>query len=158
MVNNTSATAVASGGSATVTGNITPPAGAVTNTYLRMRIAVDAATYSGTALPDVTACSQLQYGQIEDYAVRIMGGLGTSEVSSKAESKLVYLKAENKLRLAGSREVFGDYQIYDLSGKLIQKGNVKTNEIQINKILPKGAFIINYSDKNNKESKKFLNN
>lgn len=157
VVNNTSAT-IASGGGTTITSNITPPAGAVTNTYLRMRIAVDAATYSGAALPDVTACSQLQYGQMEDYAVRIMGGLGTSEVSSKTESKLVYLKAENKLRLAGRNDVFGDYQIYDLSGKLIQKGNTKTNEVQIDRSLPKGAYIINYSDKNKKESKKFLNN
>lgn len=157
VVNNTSAT-IASGGGTTITSNITPPVGAVTNTYLRMRIAVDAATYSGATLPDVTACSQLQYGQMEDYAVRIMGGLGTSEVSSKTESKLVYLKAENKLRLAGRNDVFGDYQIYDLSGKLIQKGNTKTNEVQIDRSLPKGAYIINYSDKNKKESKKFLNN
>ncbi|MEG0926587.1 MULTISPECIES: zinc-dependent metalloprotease [Chryseobacterium] len=157
VVNNTSAT-IASGGGTTITTNITPPAGAVTNTYLRMRIAVDAATYAGAALPDVTACSQLQYGQMEDYAVRIMGGLGTSEVTGNTESKLVYLKAENKLRLAGRNDIFGDYQIYDLSGKLIQKGNTKTNEVQIDRSLPKGAYIINYSDKNKKESKKFLNN
>lgn len=146
--------------SKTVAMNITPPAGAVTNTYLRMRVAVDAATYNGAALPDVDACSQLQYGQMEDYAVRIMGSLGTSEINSKADSKLVYVKSENKLRLAGdSNEIFGDYQIYDLSGKLIQKGNTKTNEIQIDKALPKGAFIVNYSDKNkNSNSKKFMNN
>ncbi|HCM33090.1 T9SS type A sorting domain-containing protein [Chryseobacterium joostei] len=68
------------------------------------------------------------------------------------------MKAENKLRLAGRNEVFGDYQIYDLSGKIIQKGNTKTNEVQIDRSLPKGAYIINYSDKNKKESKKFLNN
>jgi hypothetical protein len=43
----------------------------VTDTYLRMRVAVDAATYNGTNLPDVTPCSQLQYGQMEDYAVKL---------------------------------------------------------------------------------------
>lgn len=145
--------------SKTVTMNITPPANAVTNTYLRMRVAVDAATYNGVALPDVDACSQLQYGQMEDYAVRILGTLGTSEVNSSTESKLVYVKSENKLRLAGGRnEIFGDYQIYDISGKLIQTGNSKSNEIQINKSLPKGAFIVNYSDKNKNNSKKFMNN
>ncbi|REC62705.1 secretion protein [Chryseobacterium pennae] len=143
-----------------VTMNITPPAGAVTNTYLRMRVAVDAATYNGTVLPDVDACSQLQYGQMEDYAVRIMGSLGTSEIKNNTESKLVYMKSENKLRLTGdSNEIFGDYQIYDLSGKIIQKGKTKTNEIQIDKTLPKGAFIVNYFDKNkNNNSKKFMNN
>ncbi|MDG4652668.1 zinc-dependent metalloprotease [Chryseobacterium arthrosphaerae] len=157
VVNNLSAS-VASGGGITVTNNITPPANAVTDTYLRMRVAVDAATFGSTNLPEMTACSQLQYGQMEDYAVKITGTLGTSEVKSNTESKLVYVKAENKLMLAGNRnEVFGEYQIYDLSGKLIQKGNARTNEIQVETVLPKGAFIINYSDKNKKESKKFLN-
>jgi hypothetical protein len=150
---------VAASGGITLTNNITPPANAVTDTYLRMRVAVDAATFNGATLPDLTACSQLQYGQMEDYAVKITGTLGTLEAKTNTDSKLVYIKAENKLKLAGSRDdIFGDYQIYDLSGKLIQKGNARTNEIQIDRILPKGAFIINYSNKNKKESKKFLNN
>ncbi len=125
-----------------------------------MRVAVDAATYNGTNLPDVTPCSQLQYGQMEDYAVKIVGSLGTSDTKNNAtELKVVYVKSENKLKLAGKgNDVFGEYQIYDLSGKLIQKGNARTNEIQIERELPKGAFILNYSDKNRKESKKFLNN
>ncbi|MDH6251240.1 hypothetical protein M2347_000967 [Chryseobacterium sp. H1D6B] len=158
VVNNTSAT-LASGASVTLTNNITPPAGAVKNTYLRMRVAVDAATYSSTVLPDFTSCSQLQYGQMEDYAVKVLETLGTSEVKNNSEAKIVYLKGENKLKLVGGRNnVFGDYQIYDLSGKLIQKGNSRTDEVQINRELPKGAYIINYSDNDNKGSKKFLNN
>lgn len=155
VVNNTSAV-LASGAEITLTNNITPPAGAVKNTYLRMRVIVDAATYSGAALPDFTSCSQLQYGQAEDYAVRILDVLGTSETKANSDVKIVYIKSENKLQLIGGKNnIFGDYQIYDLSGKLIQKGNSKTNEVQINQQLPRGAYIINYSDK--KESKKFLN-
>ncbi|PRA97209.1 secretion protein [Chryseobacterium sp. MYb7] len=158
VVNNVSSLIVSQGVNI-VTTNITPPANAVANTYVRMRVAVDPSSYGGTTFSDLTACSQLQYGQMEDYAVRITGSLGTVEVKTAAESKLVYLKSENKLKLAGGKnDVFGDYQIYDLSGKLIQKGNSKTNEIQIERILPKGAFIVSYSNKNIKESKKFLNN
>lgn len=157
VVNDLSAS-IAAGSGKIVTAGITPPAGAVTNTYLRMRVAVDAATFNGAVLADGTPCSQLQYGQVEDYAVRITGTLGTSDSrNTSAESKMVYLKSRNILRLSGEG-TFGEYQIYDLSGKLIQKGNVKTNEIQIEKELPKGAFIINYSGKNKKASKKFLNN
>ncbi|MCS3530741.1 zinc-dependent metalloprotease [Chryseobacterium sp. JUb7] len=157
VVNNTSATAMASGATITLTNNITPPASAVKNTYLRMRIAVDAATFGSAALPDFTACSQLQYGQMEDYAVKILDNLGTSEVKDHSDTKIVYIKSENKLRLAGAKnKIFGNYQIYDLSGKLIQQGNSKTNEVQINQELVKGAYIINYSDK--KDSKKFFNN
>ncbi|ANF51055.1 hypothetical protein A0O34_11260 [Chryseobacterium glaciei] len=159
VVNNTSATAMASGAVVTLTNSITPPASAVKNTYLRMRIAVDAATFASAALPDFTACSQLQYGQMEDYAVKILDVLGTSEVKDNSDVKIIYSKGENKLTLVGSRNsIFGDYQIYDLSGKLIQKGISKTNEVKINQELVKGAYIINYSNKDQKGSKKFLNN
>ncbi|MBV8328217.1 zinc-dependent metalloprotease [Chryseobacterium sp.] len=159
VVNNTSAT-VPSGNGMTITNTITPPSNAVTGTYLRMRIAVDAATFGGTTLPDLTACSQLQYGQMEDYAIRITSSeLGTSEIKGTSESKMTYIKSENKLKLSGNKnDIFGDYQIYDMSGKLIQKGNSPTNEIQMSRELPKGVFIINYTSKAQKESKKFLNN
>ncbi|HCA05688.1 GEVED domain-containing protein [Chryseobacterium sp.] len=158
IVANDLSASMASGARKVVTVGVTPPATALTNTYLRMRVSVDAATFNGAVLADGTSCSQVQYGQVEDYAVRITGVLGTSDVKSNAaEAKIVYLKSENKLKLSGNG-IFGDYQIYDLSGKLIQKGNTKTNEIQIERALPKGAFIINYSDKNKNGSKKFLNN
>lgn len=157
VVNSTSANPLASGASVTLTNNISVPASAVKNVYLRMRIGVDAATYASTALPDFTACSQLQYGQMEDYAVRIVSALGTSEVKESSDTKIIYTKSDNKLQLVGGKNAtFGDYQIYDMSGKVLQKGTSKTNEVQINQPLLKGVYIINYGDK--KESKKFINN
>ncbi|WP_027381203.1 zinc-dependent metalloprotease [Chryseobacterium daeguense] len=159
LVVNTTSNTMASGASTTLTSNITPPAGALKNTYLRMRVAVDAATFASAALPDFDACSQLQYGQMEDYAVRIMDVLGTSEVKDNTETAIVFVKADNKLKLAGSKnEIFGEYQISEMSGKLIQKGNSKTNEIQINQVLPKGVYIINHSNNGIRNSKKFLVN
>lgn len=158
VVNNLSANLTNSG--LTLTNNITPPASALKNVYVRMRIAVDAATFNGVSLPDFDACSQLQYGQMEDYAVRILETLSTSDIKKdNTETKIVYIKADNKLQLFGSNNAkFGDYQIYDMSGKLIQKGNSKTNEIQINQELVKGTYIVNYSDGDKQGSKKFLNN
>ncbi|KIC64506.1 zinc-dependent metalloprotease [Chryseobacterium taiwanense] len=159
VVNNVSTNPVSASASVTLTNNITAPASAVKNTYLRMRVAVDAATYDFSDLPDFGPCSQLQYGQMEDYAVRVLDVLGTSDVKDNVDTKIVYVKAENKLKLVGSRnEVFGDYQLFDMSGKLIQKGNSKTNEVQINQELPKGAYIINYSNNDKGGSKKFINN
>ncbi|MFL9834845.1 zinc-dependent metalloprotease [Chryseobacterium terrae] len=150
---------IGSGQSSTYTVNVTPAATAVQNTYLRVRIGVDAATRNSVTLPEFTACSVLQYGQVEDYAVKIVGALSTSETGSKSDNKIVYVKAENKLQLFGSKTLkFGDYQIYDMSGKLIQKGNSDTNEVRINQQLIKGSYIINYSDGDKQESKKFLNN
>lgn len=158
VVNNTSAVLV-SGAVVTLTNTITPPASAVKNVYLRMRVAVDANTFNGAVLPDITPCSQLQYGQVEDYAVKITSVLGTSETKGNVEAKVVYLKTSNTLRLAGNAgDAFGNYQIHDMSGRLLQKGNSNTNEIHLNKELPKGVFMVSYADKNKNESKKFSNN
>lgn len=158
IVNNLSANLTNSG--LTLTNNITPPANAVKNVYLRMRIAVDAATFNGVTFPDFDACSQLQYGQMEDYAVRILDTLNTSDIKNdKSDTKIVYIKEENKLQLFGNKNLkFGNYQIYDMSGKLIQKGNSEINEVRINQPLIKGSYIINYSDGDQQASKKFLNN
>lgn len=159
LVTNTLTGIMTSGAASTLTFNVTPPATSVKNTYLRMRIGVDAATLNSAVLPEFTACSQLQYGQIEDYAVKVLGALSTSDIKNQEEAKIVYIKTENKLQLFGDRNAkFGDYQIYDMSGKLIQRGNSKTNEVQINQPLAKGTYIISYSDGDQKESKKFLNN
>ena len=153
VVNNVPANNLSSGYSTTITSNITPPANAVRDTYLRMRVAVDAATYGGVTLADFDACSQLQYGQMEDYAVKIVDGiLSTSENVSKSEAKLIYLKDQNTLKLVGSKDQnFNDYQIFDFNGRSIQKGNAKSNEIKLNQDLPKGVYIVNYQN----TSKKF---
>lgn len=61
---------VAAGGTATIT--VTPPATAVLNTSLRMRIMSDA--YSGFGAPNYAPCDTLVYGQTEDFTVKITSG------------------------------------------------------------------------------------
>jgi len=159
LVTNYLSNYIGSGQSSVYTVDVTPAGSTVQNTYLRVRIGVDAATREFADLPEFTSCSALQYGQIEDYAVKILGTLSTSEAVNKSETKIVYIKTENKLQLLGNRNLkFGNYQIYDMSGKLIQKGNSDTNEVRINQQLAKGSYIINYSDGDKQASKKFLNN
>ncbi|REC54278.1 secretion protein [Chryseobacterium piscium] len=160
LVTNYLSNNIGSGQSSVYTVDVTPAASAVQNTYLRVRIGVDAATRNSVNLPEFTSCSALQYGQIEDYAVKILGSLSTSDIKKdNSDTKIVYLKGENKLQLFGNRNLkFGTYQIYDMSGKLIQKGNSDTNEVRINQELIKGSYIINYSDGDKQGSKKFLNN
>lgn len=152
--------AIPSGNGGSVSFNITPPATAVKNTYLRMRVLVDALTFMGTQLPEVTSCSQLQFGQMEDYAVRLNdGSLSTVDVKEGSDVKLVYTKAINKLQLFGKDvTAFGDFAIYDVAGKLVQKGNSKTNEVQINRTLQKGVYIVNFNDRGKTESKKIIVN
>lgn len=125
----------------------TPPASAVKNTYLRMRVMSDAANN--------TPCSVMNYGQTEDYSVKITTSLATSEINNNANTGVVvYTKSENKLTLVNSTPIkdFGKYEIYSLSGRLIQKGNAR-QEIIINQTLPKGTYVIHYQN----VSEKFLN-
>lgn len=126
----------------------TPPATAVLNTYLRMRVRSDIGSYD--------SCQNLNYGQIEDYSVRIIDGtLGTDKVFATIKDSVVYTKEVNKLTLVGNqKDGFGAYVIYDVNGKVIQKGNTKSNEITINKSTPSGMYILSY--KNGSETKKFL--
>jgi hypothetical protein len=124
----------------------TPPASAVKNTFLRMRVIASEA--------DDVACQDVQYGQAEDYSVRINTSLATTEVSQESSDIVVYTKENNKLVFVKPEKSkgFGDYEIYDMSGKVIQKGSAK-KEIQIERLLPKSTYILKYQDK----TKKFLN-
>jgi hypothetical protein len=125
----------------------TPPASAVKNTFLRMRVIASEA--------DDVACQDLQYGQAEDYSVRITTTLANSETISGSAGVVVYTKEANKLTLVGNQnEGFGAYVIYDVNGKVIQKGNTKSSEIIINKSITSGMYILSY--KNGTETKKFI--
>ena len=124
----------------------TPPASAVKNTFLRMRVIASEA--------DDDACQDLQYGQAEDYSVRITTTLATSETNLGSTGVVVYTKSENKLTLVNASPIkdFGKYEIYSLSGRLIQKGNAR-QEIILKQTLPRGTYIIHYQN----VSEKFLN-
>ena len=119
--------------------NFTPPATAVLNTYLRMRVIVDGG--------NTAVCANLNYGQAEDYSVRLTTTLATSEVSQESSDIVVYTKENNKLVFVKPEKSkgFGDYEIYDMSGKIIQKGSAK-KEIQIERLLPKSTYILKYQD------------
>lgn len=118
----------------------TIPSTAVKDTYLRMRVGAD--------LSDFTACS-VRYGQIEDYAVRITSD--TLQVVDKEKGKdviVAYNKVENKLVLSNTENI-GGYQIYDMSGRLIQSGNSATNEIDLRGVSV-GTYILKYKSKTEK--------
>ena len=124
----------------------TPPASAVKNTFLRMRVIASEA--------DDVACQDVQYGQAEDYSVRINTTLGTTEIKEGSTGIVVYTKSENKLTLVNSTPIkdFGKYEIFSLSGRLIQKGNAR-QEIILKQTLPRGTYIIHYQN----VSEKFMN-
>ncbi|SFN57191.1 Pregnancy-associated plasma protein-A [Chryseobacterium oleae] len=101
---------ISSGSVATV--SVTPPATAVANTALRMRVIGE---FNGTA---VTACYTPKYGQVEDYSVIInrqsllavenVAKVNTTEITKDENS--VYIKSDLKI---------SSLHIYDASGRLL---------------------------------------
>ncbi|MCT2562269.1 zinc-dependent metalloprotease [Chryseobacterium herbae] len=135
----------------TLNATFTAPASTVLNTPLRMRVMVDDEN------ANMTACGQLQYGQAEDYTVKFVTVLGTSEVKAENNDLVIYpnpvatgdnvfIKAKNGKNLKVS--------ISDMSGRLIASPSVKEegNGIyKINQQLEKGVYMVQIS--NGKESK-----
>ncbi|WP_241330406.1 zinc-dependent metalloprotease [Chryseobacterium arthrosphaerae] len=128
--------------------DFTPPASAVKDTYLRMRVISDRSQRN--------ACDNLTNGQTEDYSVRIpVATLSTVEVSSASEG-IHYSQNSNSLILVKAKaKKFGNYEIYDLSGKMVQKGKSDTNEIVLN-FFTKGTYVLTFIENGQKVSKKFV--
>ncbi|MDH6251257.1 hypothetical protein M2347_000984 [Chryseobacterium sp. H1D6B] len=130
----------------------TPPATAVLNTPLRMRVLVDS---NDPSL--ISPCGQLNYGQVEDYSVKLVTTLGTSDIKAENDDLVIYpnpstsgdkvfIKAKNGKNLKVS--------ISDMSGRLVgspslsEEGN---GTFRINQKLEKGVYMVQIS--NGKDSK-----
>ncbi|PKF74693.1 GEVED domain-containing protein [Chryseobacterium sp. PMSZPI] len=140
----------------TFSASFTPPASAVLDTPLRMRVLAD---FNNPAL--ISACGQLNYGQVEDYSVRLVNNLATSEVKAADSDDLtiypnpvatgdkIFIKAKNGKNLKVS--------ISDMSGRLVASPSVveeRNGIFKVNQQLEKGVYMIQVSNgKDNKTSK-----
>ncbi|WP_300686020.1 GEVED domain-containing protein [Chryseobacterium sp.] len=130
---------------------ITAPASVVLNTPLRMRVLVDDEN------TNMTPCGQLKYGQVEDYTVKFVTNLGTSEVKADngdltiypnpvATGDKIFIKAKNGKNLKVS--------ISDMSGRLVASPSVAeegNGVFKVDQQLEKGVYMIQVS--NGKETK-----
>ncbi|PIE49953.1 MAG: secretion protein, partial [Flavobacteriales bacterium] len=66
-----------------------------------------------------------------------------------------YESKDNTIRLVDTKEGFGNYQIFDFSGKLIQQGVTKEQVIKLNNNT-KGGYLIKFEHKGKTASFKFL--
>lgn len=119
----------------------TPPGNAVKNTYLRMRVRGD--------WTEGQACDTLLYGRVEDFAVRIVDAYSSAVSSETAPREVVVFEKSSNTILALNTvdTVFGYYEIFDLQGKLLQKGTSSSNRIRLNMTLPSGAYLVKYKGK-----------
>lgn len=149
--------AVDANGNGLLTATFTPPATAVLNTPLRMRVLADAADPA-----TITSCGQLSYGQVEDYTVKVVTTLGTSEVKADNNDLVIYpnpvatgdnvfIKAKNGKNLKVS--------ISDMSGRLVASPSVSDvgNGIyKINQQLEKGVYMVQISNGTENKTSKLI--
>ncbi|WP_123912792.1 GEVED domain-containing protein [Chryseobacterium pennipullorum] len=106
------------------TANITPPANAVVNTPLRMRVIGD---FNGTA---VTACYTPKYGQVEDYSVMINSQALLSLKDTIQNNTAYITKDTGSVYVKGDSKI-SSLHIYDASGRLLtQKTDINTTEFR----------------------------
>lgn len=98
-----------------VTANVTPPANAVLNTALRMRV-IGELDYPHIT---VTACYLPVFGQVEDYAVTIDPLLSTEE--HVKENTLVYKTQQNTVHISNTADKIKKVNLYDMSGRMIDR-------------------------------------
>lgn len=106
------------------TASVTPPATAVNNTPLRMRVIGE---FNGTA---VTACSTPKYGQVEDYSVIIerQNLLAVENTAKTSTTNIV--KDENSVYIKSDLKI-SSLHIYDASGRLLSNRNdIKSSEFR----------------------------
>jgi len=140
----------------TFTGTFTPPTSAVMNTPLRMRVVAD---YNPNPA-QITACGQLNYGQVEDYSVTIVSALATNETKADSNDFAIYpnpstagdqvfIKAKNAKNLKVT--------ISDMSGRLVGSPSLteeSNGTYKVNQKLEKGVYMVQISNgKDNKTSK-----
>lgn len=106
------------------TASVTPPANAVANTALRMRVIGE---FNGTA---VTACSAPKYGQVEDYSVIITRqNLLSVENTAKVNTAEI-IKDENSVYIKSDLKI-SSLHIYDASGRLLTgRTDIKSSEFR----------------------------
>ncbi|MGR3855794.1 GEVED domain-containing protein [Chryseobacterium indologenes] len=135
---------------------ITAPASVVLNTPLRMRVLVDDEN------PNMTPCGQLMYGQVEDYTVKFVTNLGTSEVKADngdltvypnpvATGDKIFIKAKNGKNLKVS--------ISDMSGRLLASPAVSeegNGVFKVDQQLEKGVYMIQISNGKDSKSSKLI--
>lgn len=138
-----------------VSGNITIPATAVTGDT-RMRVIM-----KYNSLP-ASSCGTFDYGQVEDYTLRITssGGINSlvSEPADTNNTISVYpnpVKDIIKIKSASGSEF--KYQLTDALGKVISSGETRSQSINVESLLP-GVYILSLDNGKEKKTGKIIKN
>ena len=101
-----------------------------------------------------SSCGSYTYGQVEDYTLNIVSSGRGDDFATKdliTDIKLYPNPAREILNVSNTTNE--DYKIFDMGGKLINSGNLKSGSVNINNLV-KGAYVIQVGE----VSKRFIKN
>jgi serine protease AprX len=130
------------------------------DTFKQTFIAADNVTTSGAQYILWARKSLTSPTAVKNVAAIITGLAQTTALSTddfESNAKYVfYSQTDNKLKLISNEiNVLGNFKVYDINGKLIQKGQSNSNEIELN-FDSKGVFVAVFENDTWKQSLKFI--
>ncbi|HBV14844.1 reprolysin-like metallopeptidase [Chryseobacterium carnipullorum] len=134
-----------------VSGTFSVPANAysgTSNTTMRVVLSYEDQPTSG--------CSNFQYGEIEDYAVKILPqALGTSDVVKDNDGVQIYPNPAYDVLNVTNISSKAQFSIFNMAGQAVMNGAVVNQKIPVSKLTP-GVFVITIEDKGNVSKLKFI--
>ncbi|REC50129.1 reprolysin-like metallopeptidase [Chryseobacterium pennipullorum] len=133
-----------------VSGTFTVPADAYTNGNVIMRVVL-----SYNTLPQ-TGCISPQYGEVEDYPVRIVdGNLSTHDTTKDNSGIQIFPNPVNDVLNITQVSSKALYTITNMAGQIVMNGQITDNKISVGR-LSVGAYVISIEDKGTKTNLKFI--
>lgn len=99
-------------------------------------------------------CSNVSYGEIEDYRVKLTSTLGTDDLISEKSAKIFPNPVTDILNVTNVSPN-AKYTIHSVDGKLVSKGNLSDNKISVNR-LEKGVYVITIENEGKTVQSKFI--
>lgn len=134
-----------------VSGTFSVPADAYTgtaNTTMRVILTYDDQPTSG--------CSSFQYGEVEDYAVKILpNSLGTDDVSKDNTAVQIYPNPAYDVLNVTNITSKAQFSIFNMAGQAVMNGTVAGQKIPVSK-LSTGVYVITIEDKGTVSRLKFI--
>ncbi len=106
--------------------------------------------------PITSPCSSITYGEVEDYGVKILESLGTTD-ATKAEGINIYPNPAVDVLNVTNVSKNATYNIYSTAGQLVSKGAVNDSKVKVSH-LPKGVYIIDVKENETSTKLKFIKN
>lgn len=130
-------------------GTFAVPVDAYTGGNVTMRVA-----HSYAQAPS-SACSNLQYGEFEDYPVSIQAQLSTSDVVKDKASIQIFPNPVSDVLNVTQVSSKATFSITNMAGQKVMSGQISDNKISVSR-LSTGAYVISIEDKGTTSNLKFI--